>query len=58
MFFYFLNEGVEESLLSASEFLYRIAALIPPPRKHRYRYFGVHAPNSPCCAMGAVQFVL
>ena len=32
--------------LSASEFLDRVAASIPPPRKHRHRYFGVLAPNS------------
>jgi hypothetical protein len=25
----------------------RLAALVPPPRVHRYRYFGVLAPNSP-----------
>ena len=25
----------------------RIAALVPPPRTHRQRYFGVLAPNSP-----------
>ena len=25
----------------------RIAALVPPPRTHRHRYFGVLAPNSP-----------
>ena len=25
----------------------RIALLIPPPRKHRHRYFGVLAQNSP-----------
>ena len=36
-----------ELRLSASEFLDRVAALIPPPRKHRHRYFGVLAPNSP-----------
>ena len=35
-----------ELRLSASEFLDRVAALIPPPRKHRHRYFGVLAPNS------------
>ena len=34
-------------MLSASEFLVRVAALIPPPRKHRHRYFGVLEPNSP-----------
>lgn len=33
--------------LSLAEFLERIAALIPPPRKHRHRYFGVLAPHSP-----------
>ena len=36
-----------ELRLSASEFLDRVAALIPPTRKHRHRYFGVLAPNSP-----------
>ena len=36
-----------ELRLSASEFLDRIALLIPPPRKHRHHYFGVLAPNSP-----------
>ena len=35
-----------ELQLSAGEFLDRIAALIPAPRKHRQRYFGVLAPNS------------
>ena len=25
----------------------RLAALVPPPRLHRHRYFGVLAPNSP-----------
>ena len=29
------------------EFLDRLAALIPPPRKHRQRYHGVFAPNHP-----------
>lgn len=29
------------------EFLERLAALIPPPRKHRHRYHGALAPNSP-----------
>ena len=36
-----------ELRLSASEFLDRVAALIPPPRKHRHCYFGVLEPNSP-----------
>ena len=32
---------------SPFEFLDRLAALIPPSRKHRYRYHGVFAPNHP-----------
>ena len=30
-------------------------ALIPPPRKHRHRYFGVLAPNSPWRAQVTAQ---
>ena len=41
--------------LSASEFLDRVAALIPPPRKHRHCYFGVLAPNSPLRAQVAAN---
>ncbi len=37
--------------LSPSEFFDRIAALIPPPRRHRHRYFGVLAPNAPLRAV-------
>ena len=44
-----------ELRLSASEFLDRIALLIPPPRKHRHHYFGVLAPNSPLRALVAAQ---
>jgi len=44
-----------ELRLSASEFLDRVAALIPPPRKHRHRYFGVLAPNSPWRALLVAQ---
>ncbi len=40
-------EGRSEVFLSPAEFLDRIAALVPPPRRHRHRYFGVLAPNSP-----------
>ena len=29
------------------ELIERIAALVPPPRTHRHRYFGMLAPNSP-----------
>ncbi len=35
--------GVVE--LTPCEFLDRLAALVPPPRKHRHRYHGVFAPN-------------
>ena len=34
-------------MLTPMQLLDRLAALIPPPRKHRHRYFGVPAPNSP-----------
>ena len=34
--------------LTPFEFLDRLAALIPPPRRHRHRYHGVFAPNHPC----------
>ncbi len=44
-----------ELRLSASEFLDLVAALIPPPRKHRHRYFGVLAPNSPWRALVAAN---
>ena len=40
-------QGQTVLLLRPTEFLDRIAALIPPPRKHRHRYFGVLAPNAP-----------
>ncbi len=34
-------------LLTPLELLDRLAALVPPPRVHRHRYFGVLAPHSP-----------
>ena len=37
----------DELHLTPLELIDRIAALIPPPRLHRHRYFGVLAPNSP-----------
>jgi len=33
--------------LTPLELLDHLAALVPPPRIHRHRYFGVLAPNSP-----------
>jgi hypothetical protein len=34
-------------ILSPLELIERIAALVPPPRQHRHRYYGVLAPNEP-----------
>ena len=34
-------------MLTPLELIDRLAALIPPPRRHRHRYFGVLAPNAP-----------
>ena len=44
-----------ELRLSATEFLDRVAALLPPPLKHRHRYFGMQAPNSPWRAQVTAQ---
>ena len=38
---------VDELTLTPLELMDRIAKLVPPPRTHRHRYFGVLAPNSP-----------
>ena len=38
---------VDDLTLTPLELIARIAALVPPPRTHRHRYFGVLAPNSP-----------
>jgi len=37
----------DEITLTPLELIDRLAALVPPPRTHRHRYFGVLAPNSP-----------
>ncbi|OLP06638.1 transposase [Rhodoferax antarcticus ANT.BR] len=34
-------------MLTPLELINRIAQLVPPPRTHRHRYYGVLAPNSP-----------
>ena len=39
--------GSVSLLLTPLELLDRLAALIPPPRKHRHRYYGVLAPHWP-----------
>jgi hypothetical protein len=36
-----------ELVLTPLELIDRIAQLVPPPRTHRHRYYGVLAPNSP-----------
>jgi hypothetical protein len=38
---------VDELIVTPLELINRIAALVPPPRTHRHRYYGVLAPNSP-----------
>ena len=39
--------GSGPQCLTSLELLDRLAALVPPPRLHRHRYFGVLAPNAP-----------
>jgi hypothetical protein len=40
-------DGRTQLILSPLELIERIAALVPPPRTHRHRYYGVLAPNAP-----------
>jgi hypothetical protein len=40
-------DGQTQIILSPLELIGRIAALVPPPRQHRHRYYGVLASNSP-----------
>ena len=46
---------VDEITLTPLELIDRIAALVPLPRTHRHRYFGVLAPNSPLRAAVTVM---
>ena len=39
--------GSGPQILTPLELIDRLAALVPPPRVHRHRYYGVLAPNSP-----------
>ena len=39
--------GSVSLMLTPLELSERLAALIPPPRRHRHRYYGVLAPNAP-----------
>jgi hypothetical protein len=40
-------DGRTQIILFPLELISRIAALVPPPRQYRHRYYGVLAPNSP-----------
>lgn len=40
-------DGPSELVLTPLELIDKIAALVPPPRAHRHRYYGVLAPNAP-----------
>ena len=40
-------DGRTQLILSPLELIERLAALVPPPRQHRHRYYGVLAPNAP-----------
>ena len=40
------RDGTSAIILTPTEFLERLTALIPPPRKNQIRYHGVFAPNA------------
>ena len=40
-------DGPSALVLTPLELIDKIAALVPPPRIHRHRYYGVLAPNAP-----------
>lgn len=40
-------DGPHDRVLTQLELIDRIAALVPRPRTHRHRYYGVLAPNAP-----------
>ena len=42
-----LANGQTQLKLTSLELIDKLAALVPPPRIHRHRYYGVLAPNSP-----------
>jgi hypothetical protein len=42
-----LANGQKQLKLTSLELIDKLAALVPPPRIHRHRYYGVLAPNSP-----------
>lgn len=42
-----LPDGRTTLALTPLELIHRLVQLVPPPRKHRHRYYGVFAPNAP-----------
>lgn len=48
------RDGTTAPSLTPLELIDHLAALIPPPRRHRHRYHGVLAPNSPLRAAAVV----
>ena len=50
-------QGAIELRLNPSEFLDRVAALIPLPRKHRHRYFRVLAALVPMRQAARMQII-
>ena len=45
-------DGPRALVLTPLELIDKVAALVPPPRVHRHRYYGVLAPNAPWRAAG------
>ena len=41
-----LPDGTETLVLAPTDFLRRIASLVPPPRRHLVKYFGLLAPHA------------
>ena len=41
------SDSPRDLVLTPLELIDKLATLIPPPRAHRHRYYGVFAPNSP-----------
>jgi hypothetical protein len=46
-----LANGQAQLKLTSLELIDKLAALIPPPRVHRHRYYGLLASNSPLRAL-------
>ncbi len=49
------RDGTTALTLTPLELIHHLAALIPPPRRHRHRYHGMLAPNAPLRA-AAIAF--